>query len=98
MTTSNPLMVSSRLAVEPLPIRAAALVYAEIGQKVREADHDSVTERAWTGKVEKARLLARALRNRPGAWERSERFEHDSGSVDRADRSAAFLVDAAAKS
>lgn len=90
--------------IESLParcrpaIRAAALVYAEIGQKVREADHDSVTERAWTGKVDKARLLTRALRNRPGAWGRSERSEHDSDSVDRADRSAAFLVDAASRS
>lgn len=79
-------------------IRAAALVYAEIGQKVREADYDSVTERAWTGKVDKARLLARALWNRPGAWEQSERSDCESDSVARADRSAAFLVDAASRS
>lgn len=90
--------------IESLParcrpaIRAAALVYAEIGQKVREADYDSVTKRVWTGKVDKVRLLARALRNRPGAWERSERSDDDSDSVHRADRSAAFLVDAASRS
>ena len=79
-------------------IRAAALVYAEIGQKVREADYDSVTKRVWTGKVDKVRLLARALRNRPGAWERSDRSDGVSDSVQRADRCAAFLVDAASTS
>ena len=79
-------------------IRAAALVYAEIGQKVREADYDSVTKRVWTGKVDKVRLLARALRNRPGAWERSDRSDGVSDSVHRADRCAAFLVDAASRS
>ena len=90
--------------IESLParcrpaIRAAALVYAEIGQKVREADYDSVTKRVWTGKVDKVRLLARALRNRPGAWERPERSDGDPDSVRRADRSSAFLVDAASRS
>lgn len=79
-------------------IRAAALVYAEIGQKIREADYDSVTARAWTRKVEKARLLARGFRNRPGAWERSRRSDRESNSVERADRSAAFIVDAASGS
>ena len=90
--------------IESLParcrpaIRAAALVYAEIGQKVREADYDSVTKRVWTGKVDKVWLLARALRNRPGAWERSDRSDGVSDSVHRADRCAAFLVDAASRS
>ena len=79
-------------------IRAAALAYAEIGQKVREADYDSVTKRVWTGRVDKVRLLARAFRNRPGAWKRSERSDGDSDSVHRADRSAAFLVEAASRS
>jgi phytoene synthase len=76
-------------------IRAAALVYAQIGQKVREADYDSVTTRAWTGKVDKARLLARAFRNRPGEWARSKGPGRQSDSVERADRSAAFIVNAA---
>lgn len=90
--------------IESLPvrcrpaIRAAALAYAEIGQKVREADYDSVTKRVWTGRVDKVRLLARAFRNRPGAWELSERSDGDSDSVHRADRSAAFLVEAASRS
>ena len=87
--------------IEQLPtrcrpaIRAAALVYAEIGQKVREADYDSVTTRAWTGKGDKARLLTRAFRNRPGEWERSRGPGRQSDSVERADRSAAFIVNAA---
>ena len=90
--------------IEDLParcrpaIRAAALVYAEIGRKIREAEYDSVTRRVWTGKTDKARLLARALGQRPGAWTRTERSDPDAGCVDLADRSAAFLVDAAIES
>lgn len=90
--------------IEDLParcrpaIRAAALVYAEIGRKIREAEYDSVTRRVWTGKTDKARLLARALGQRPGAWMRSKRSDADAGCVDLADRSAAFLVDAAIES
>jgi phytoene synthase len=76
-------------------IRAATLVYAEIGRKVREADYDSVTRRAWTTKAEKALLLGRSLGHRQGAWAASERSESDSGCVELADRSAAFLVTAA---
>ena len=59
-----------RPGIEGLParcrpaIRAAALVYAEIGQKIREADCDSVTQRAWTGRTrKKALLLARSPRS-----------------------------------
>jgi phytoene synthase len=76
-------------------IRAAALVYAEIGRKVRDADYDSVTRRAWTSKVEKALLLARSLGHRPGAWASSGGCESDAGCIELADRSAAFLVTAA---
>lgn len=79
-------------------IRAAALVYAEIGRKVREADCDSVTRRARTGRLEKVRLLGRALRGRPGAWDQSASQEDDSRRVGLADERAAFLVDAAASS
>jgi phytoene synthase len=79
-------------------IRAAALVYAEIGRKVRDADYDSVTQRAWTGKMEKTRLLARSLGRRPGAWARSNRFDADADCVQLADRRAAFLIEAAAGS
>ncbi|MBT8479123.1 MAG: phytoene/squalene synthase family protein [Gemmatimonadetes bacterium] len=75
-------------------IRAAALVYAEIGRKVRDADCDSVSQRAWTGKAEKARLLARSLGRRPGAWTRSGRADIESPSVKLADASALFLVEA----
>jgi phytoene synthase len=76
-------------------IRAAALVYAEIGRKVRRADYDSVTRRAWTGKAQKGILLLRSLGRRPGAWESSERPGSDSDCVQLADRSAGFLVTAA---
>lgn len=87
--------------IEDLParcrpaIRAAALVYAEIGQKVRQADYDSVTRRTWTGKVEKALLLGRSLGHRPGAWASHEQPEPHSDCIELADRSAAFLAAAA---
>jgi phytoene synthase len=90
--------------IEDLParcrpaIRAAALVYAEIGRKIREAEYDTVTSRAWTGRADKARLLARSLGHRPGAWTRSERSDADASCVALADRRAAFLVDAATES
>jgi len=94
--------------IEDLParcrpaIRAAALVYAEIGRKIRDAECDSVTVRAWTRGPEKARLLARALVGRPGAWTRggssAGAMEKDPGPVLLTDRAAAFLVDALAGS
>ena len=77
-------------------IRAAALVYAEIGRKVREAEYDSVTQRAWTGKPEKALLLVRSLGHRPGAWAASGQSALHSDCIELADRSASFLVTAAA--
>ena len=101
---ADDLYTAAWTGIEQLPprcrpaIRAAALVYAEIGQKVREADYDSVTTRAWTGKGDKARLLTRAFRNRPGEWERSRGPGRQSDSVERADRSAAFIVNAASRS
>lgn len=42
-------------------IRAARLIYAEIGHEVVRAGHDSVTRRAVVGKRRKLALLARAL-------------------------------------
>lgn len=90
--------------IEDLPlrcrpaIRAAALVYAAIGRKVREADFDSVTRRAWTGKREKAVLLARSIGGRPGAWARKSGARGDVTCVEEADDRAAFVVDAAAAS
>jgi phytoene synthase len=44
-----------------LPIRAARLVYAEIGREVRRNRHDSVTRRAYTSKLRKAWLVLRSL-------------------------------------
>lgn len=76
-------------------IRAAALVYAQIGQKVRDADCDSVTTRAWTAKTEKARLLTRSFGHRPGAWKGSVPSESEPSAVALADDRAAFLVEAA---
>lgn len=98
---ADDLYASAWPGIEGLPprsrpaIRAAALVYSEIGRKVREADCDSVTGRAWTGKATKARLLARAIAHRPGAWSRSGHAEAESPVVELADHSAAFLVEAA---
>ena len=100
LNDADDLYSSAWPGIEGLPprcrpaIRAAALVYSEIGRKVREADCDSVTQRAWTGKVKKARLLARALAHRPGAWSRSGRADNESPSVKLADTSALFLVEA----
>jgi phytoene synthase len=42
-------------------IRAARLIYAEIGAEVARAGHDSVSQRAVVGKRRKLALLARAL-------------------------------------
>jgi phytoene synthase len=79
-------------------IRAAALVYAAIGGKVRESDCDSVTQRVWTGKTEKALLLARSIGRGPGAWARQARVCVDATCVEQSDSRASFLVDAAAES
>lgn len=49
-------------------IRAARLIYAEIGREVGRAGHDSVSRRAVVGKRRKLALLARALvAGAPGA-------------------------------
>lgn len=95
---------SAWTGIEDLPvrcrpaIRAAALVYADIGRKIRESDYDTVTRRVWTGKTEKARLLLRSLGRRPGAWTRSGAVEKPTQCVALTDRGAAFLVQAAAGS
>jgi phytoene synthase len=44
-----------------LGIRAARLIYAEIGRVVAKNGYDSVTSRAYTSKARKLWLLARAL-------------------------------------
>jgi phytoene synthase len=41
-------------------IRAAALLYSEIGNEIRAVDCDSVSHRAWTARTTKARVLAHA--------------------------------------
>jgi phytoene synthase len=69
-----------------MAIRAARLIYADIGRAVAAAGYDSVTRRAVTGRARKAWLLARAapawLSRRPGAG--------DAPPLD----AARFLVDA----
>jgi len=45
-------------------IRAASLIYQDIGRVIARNGYDSVTRRAWTGKLRKAWLALRAL----GAW------------------------------
>lgn len=82
-------------------IRAAALIYAEIGREVRRAGQDTVARRVWTGPVTKVRLLARAIRGRPGAWAdtgpASEVRPESVDAVDLVDRRAASLIAATAK-
>lgn len=106
---ADALYAASWQGIETLParsrpaIRSAALVYAEIGAKVRAAGCDSVTRRAWTRRSEKVGLLARAIAGRQGAWTRSgpdgQSVERD-GLAERvresADRASTFLLDAAA--
>ena len=46
-------------------IRAAALIYAEIGRVVAVQDHDSISTRARVGTARKLTLIARALRADP---------------------------------
>jgi phytoene synthase len=46
-------------------IRAARLVYADIGREIADAGYDTVSRRAHTSALRKATLLARAL---PAAW------------------------------
>ncbi len=78
-------------------IRAAAVVYAEIGRRVRDSDYDSVSARVWTTKAGKLRLLARAGAGLQGAWRQSVGTGPDSTGVASADRSAAFLVASVAR-
>ena len=52
----------SRLPAPSRPaIRAAALLYAEIGNEIRKAGLDSVSRRAWTSPGTKFRILSRAV-------------------------------------
>jgi phytoene synthase len=79
-------------------IRAAALVYADIGREIRTADYDSVNRRAWIPRARKGRLLLQALGGLRGAWVRSAAGSSEQRCVDMADRSAGFLVRAASES
>jgi phytoene synthase len=101
---ADALYAASWAGIQALPsrcrpaIRAAALVYADIGRLVRDAGCDSVTRRAYTGKARKGRLLLQSLGGSPGAWTRSGQETPDSGCVDMTDRQGAFLVRAASES
>ena len=86
-------------------IRAAALLYAEIGTVIRAADCDSVKRRAWTTRRTKLRLLATAAagERRPrGAFPGASRATVGTrragceGNADAARRAAEILVRGAA--
>ena len=95
----------SRLPATSRPaIRAAALLYSEIGNEIRRAGCDSVSRRAWTTRMTKLRVLARAAFRRspppaafPGAA-RAVRVPEVDSEVDFAREAVAFLVAAAAGS
>lgn len=101
LATADELYAAAWPGIDDLPrrcrpaIRAAALVYAHIGRKVRDAGCDSVSRRAWTSRSEKGWLLARAALGRPGAW--SGRGRSDDPFTGVVDARSAFLVEAAAR-
>ena len=72
-------------------IRTAALVYADIGRKVREAGYDSISSRVWTSRADKISLVASATLARPGAWTRWE-CTHSDDILAIVDDRSAFLV------
>ncbi|MGW8282978.1 MAG: phytoene/squalene synthase family protein [Gemmatimonadota bacterium] len=79
-------------------IRAAALMYAEIGNEIRRAGYDSVSRRAWTGRRTKGRILVRAAiggRRPSGSFPGSGRLEGHA-DANAADAAVEFLVAAAA--
>ena len=88
----------SRLPASSRPaIRAAALLYAEIGNEIRHAGCDSVSQRAWTSRMTKLRVLAHAaLRSGPPAraFPGAARTVDDP-AADPARRAVAVLVAAA---
>jgi phytoene synthase len=98
----------SRLPAASQPaIRAAALLYAEIGQEIRKAGLDSVDRRAWTGGGTKLSILGRALvSSRPpaGSFPGRVRTDGPAGNIvppsgrerDPARAAAAELVSSAA--
>ncbi len=78
-------------------IRAAALIYAEIGREIRRSGCDTVSRRAWTGRGTKLRLLLQAGVGLPGAWVRTgPSVGPAAASVEISDQRAAFLVAAVA--
>lgn len=89
----------SRLPVSSRPaIRAAALMYAEIGNEIRRAGCDSVSVRAWTTRMTKLRLLVRAgISSAPsaGAFSGAPQTAEDP-DIDPARQAVANLVAAAA--
>lgn len=81
-------------------IRAASLVYADIGDRIRLADCDSVTRRAFTGRRRKLLLLGRALGSsmrpsRAAAAARTTVGGAAAEGVATAEAQSRFLVDAA---
>jgi len=91
----------SRLPPTSRPaIRAAAMLYSEIGNEIRRAGCDSVSRRAWTSRMTKLRILAHAAfrtRPPPAAFPGAARAAFDS-EVDPAREAVAYLVAAAAGS
>lgn len=81
-------------------IRAAALLYAEIGNEIRKTGLDPVSRRAWTSRGTKIRILARAVsRSKPpkSAFPGAGAGASTAGaSTDPARAAAAGLVAAAA--
>ena len=79
-------------------IRAAALLYSEIGNDIRRAGFDSISRRAWTTRMTKLRILARAGLGSgppPGAFPGAARAASDP-DTDPARHAVAIVVAAAA--
>lgn len=72
LRAADPLYARAESGIDALPadcrpaVRAARLLHAALGNELQRTSHDSITRRAEVRPLDKARLIARALRPLPG--------------------------------
>ncbi len=108
LAAADALYLLSWPAISALPlscrpgIRAASLIYSQIGDQVRRAGCDSVSRRAYTTRRRKFGLILRAIRGAPPRWTGSEGARVDSARLraealaDTAATESCFLVESVA--